>query len=160
MKIKQIIILITGILLSVGIDQFTKWLAFKYLEKGVHYTGIKGILNIVLVENDGAAWGMFRGKLTLFIIVTIIALGIFAYLSKNVDFKSNALFSIALMLLISGTIGNFVDRIINDGKVRDFLEFGFIDFPIFNFADMCMSVGMVMLIIDTIMFDNIFLWKK
>jgi signal peptidase II len=66
---------------------------------------------------------------------------------KDFDLKENTLYSVCLILIVSGTIGNFIDRIFL-GYVRDFLTFDFISFPSFNFADMCMTIGVILLMFE------------
>lgn len=146
MRIKQMILGIILIIAGVIIDQATKIMSFKIFEIGKEYKSIPGF-KILLVKNPGAAWGVFANKLWFLIIVTMIAFGFFAYLMKDFDLVNNPIYSASLILMISGTIGNFIDRV-TLGHVRDFVTFSFINFPSFNFADMCLTVGVIFLSID------------
>lgn len=104
-------------------------------------------------RNRGAAWGMLEGQMWLFYIVTIIVVGgIIYYFHKEA--KGIPLFSVSLMLLLGGAIGNFIDRLVN-GEVVDFIAVLIpvvnYNFPIFNIADAALSVGVGMLIIHIFM---------
>ncbi|NLD26779.1 MAG: signal peptidase II [Acholeplasmataceae bacterium] len=149
MKVKQILIAVAIIIFGIIIDQFTKFLSFKNFELSRNYKCLPGLFRFSLVRNEGGAWGIFSGKLWFLIIITIVAMGFFVYLAKFVDFKENAIFSAAYVLIVSGTLGNFIDRIIL-GYVRDFVTFDFISFPSFNFADMCLTFGVILLCFDII----------
>jgi len=146
MKVKQIILGITLIIFGVVIDQVTKVLSFKIFEFGKEYKSLPGF-KIVLVKNPGAAWGVLANKMWFLILVTLAAFGFFIYLMKDFDLQENPIFSASLILLFCGTIGNFIDRI-TLGYVRDFVTFSFINFPSFNFADMCLTIGVIFLSID------------
>lgn len=150
-----IILIIVGII----IDQLTKFLAFKYLTEGIAYKGIPGF-DLTLHKNTGAAWGMFANKMWFLIIITFVAFGFFIYLMKDFDLKENSIYSASLILIIAGTFGNFIDRIFL-GYVRDFIQFSFwTSFPVFNFADMCLTVGVIFLAIDILFGETGIRWSK
>ena len=103
---------------------------------------LPGFIDIVIVHNEGSAWGMFAGMNVFFIILTFIFIGVLFWytLSENVV---HPLYHIALGFVLAGSIGNLVDRIAF-GYVRDFLHFEFWpSFPVFNIADMCLTVGVI-----------------
>ncbi len=147
MKGKSMIIGIILIVVLIILDQVTKIVAFKYFSPLQTYKCIPGLFRISLVENTGGAWGILNGKLWFFIVITTIALGVFAYLMKDFDLQANTMYSVCMILIISGTIGNFIDRILLR-YVRDFLTFDFMSFPSFNFADMCMTIGVILLMFE------------
>lgn len=147
MKTKDILIGIGLIIVGIIIDQVTKYVSFKTFDMHKDYKCIPGLFRFSLVKNDGSAWGMFSGKLWFLILITIVALGFFIWLAKDFDFKDNAIFSASFVLILTGTLGNFIDRVIL-GYVRDFVTFDFISFPSFNFADMCLTIGVIFLSID------------
>ena len=96
---------------------------------------------------------MLEGQMWLFYIVTVIVVaGIIYYFHKEA--KGHKLFSISLMLLLGGAIGNFIDRLFR-GEVVDFVSVLIpvinYDFPIFNVADAALSVGVAFLIIHIIL---------
>lgn len=149
---KNIYIYLIVIVSLVAIDQLTKYFVFKYLGDGAHVTCIPKVIDFNLLYNDGAMFGILSGKKVLFVIVTIIGLGLFGYMLKDGDIKLHPFYTIGLLLTCAGAIGNFIDRIFI-GEVRDFIDFAFMRFASFNFADMCMCVGVVMIIIDLLWGD-------
>lgn len=109
-----------------------------------NYTVIKGFLDLTYSENTGAGFGMFKdGTLALTIITAIIIVAIFGYLL--VAKRKDVWLRISLVLIAGGGIGNLVDRI-GLQYVRDFFEFTFMDFAIFNIADFFVTVGAFMLV--------------
>ncbi len=145
---------ITGIsivLLVIFIDQLTKTIVADNLVRGAEIEVIPSFLYITHHINTGAAWGMFAGQIVFFIVVTLIALVVFLILSRDMAFREKPLYSTGVVLLIGGTIGNFIDRL-RFQYVIDFIDvyiFGY-DFPVFNVADMALTIGWVALAIDLI----------
>lgn len=137
------------IVVSIIIDQITKLLVVRFMDYssvtgGEKIEVIKDFFYITSHRNTGAAWGMLSGEMWFFIIITILSLGVFAYLMKDYDMKAHPFYSVGLILLIGGTLGNFIDRIFRH-EVVDFLDFyifGY-NFPIFNVADMCLTIGVI-----------------
>jgi signal peptidase II len=114
------------------------------LKHNGNYVVIKGFLDLTYSENTGAGFGMFKdGTLGLTVITAIIIVAIFAYLL--IAKRKDIWLRISLVLIAGGGIGNLVDRI-GLGYVRDFFEFTFMDFAIFNIADFFVTVGASMLI--------------
>ena len=139
----------------IGLDQITKAIARSSLKPKGSITIIKNFFKFTYVENKGGAWGAFSGKLWLFIIITVIALGIMFYLLKDFNLQNNKMYSIGLCLIIAGAIGNFIDRLALK-YVTDFLDFyifGY-DFPVFNVADICIVIGVFMLIVQILFFSK------
>ncbi len=134
-----ILIIIAGIVL----DRVTKIYAVKHFISNPHSGSL---INLTYLENRGAAFGILQDKRILFVILTIaIVLYLLYYFITNL--KSNPLvLNIAFSLIISGALGNFYDRLFQ-GYVVDFIEFAFIDFPVFNIADILVTVGCGLLII-------------
>lgn len=137
------------------IDQLSKYLAATYLKGKSSFKIIDNILSLHYLDggNTGAAWGIFSGKRFLFIIFTLIAvffIGIFIRNSSHLYFKSKNriyhILNIFFVILISGAIGNFIDRAVH-GYVIDFIYFEFIDFPIFNIADCYVTISCIAIII-------------
>ncbi len=144
----------------VVLDQLTK-LFFQHLLliskdplQTDHIVVIKGFFQFSLHYNDGGAWGIFSGNMVMFYIITIIAFGFFYFLTKDVDFKTKKFYSISVILIIAGGIGNFIDRLLFQEVVDflDFIIFGY-DFPTFNIADICLVVGVIMFAFDVLMED-------
>ncbi len=98
------------IFLLIFADQATKFLA-RFFYTGKEILIVDNILRISYVENRGISFGLLQGQNLLFIIVTTIALLFFGYLYLKIDFKSKKLYSISVILFLSGTFGNALDRI-------------------------------------------------
>ena len=132
------------------IDQIIKIVVNSSLKLYESITIIKNIFNITYVQNKGAAWSILAGNRFLLISIAIIALFlIFIFFIK--DNKLSKLEIIFYSLLISGIVGNLIDRIIY-GYVIDYLDFNIFgyNFPIFNFADILIVVSVVLLFIFSI----------
>ena len=132
----------------VSLDQYTKSIILNYFELYESKTIIDGFFSLTYVQNFGAGFSIMQNARTTFLIITPICLVGFTYLF----IKSNdKLSKTALLLMISGTIGNFIDRIVRVYVVDflDFIIFGW-DFPIFNVADIFLTIGVCLYIIARI----------
>lgn len=132
----------------VSLDQYTKSIILNYFELYQSKTIIDGFFSLTYVQNFGAGFSIMQNARTTFLIITPICLVGFTYLF----IKSNdKLSKTALLLMISGTIGNFIDRIVRIYVVDflDFIIFGW-DFPIFNVADIFLTIGVCLYIIALI----------
>lgn len=132
----------------VSLDQYTKSIILNYFELYESKTIIDGFFSLTYVQNFGAGFSIMQNARTTFLIITPICLIAFTYLF----IKSNdKLSKTALLLMISGTIGNFIDRIVRIYVVDflDFIIFGW-DFPIFNVADIFLTIGVCLYIIALI----------
>lgn len=105
-----------------------------------------GIFNLVYAKNTGAAFSMMEGSTSMLILLSFFALiGILYYIARNIDnLMMRDLFCSAI--LISGIFGNFYERL-HFGYVRDFFEFAFVDFPVFNISDVFINVGVFAIIV-------------
>ena len=104
------------------------------------------LFNLTYLENRGAAFGILQDKRMVFIILTsAIVIYLLYYFVKNIK-TSPRILNISLAMIISGAIGNFYDRLIQ-GYVVDFIEFSFVKFPVFNVADILVTLGCVLMII-------------
>lgn len=142
-------------LVIVLLDQLTKWLIVKNMELGERISVWDPWLGILSHRNRGAAWGMLEGQMWLFTLITIgVIIGIIYFYHKEANGKP--LYAWSLMILLGGAIGNFIDRLFR-GEVVDFVDvlIPVIDyhFPIFNVADMALTVAVVLLFIAVI-FDE------
>lgn len=134
---------------AVVIDQALKGLVLQNLKPAGSVTAIPGLLNFTYLENRGAAFGMLQNQLWFFIIVVsiiVIAIIVALFRYNNHEFFSYA----ATALIIAGGIGNLIDRV-RYGFVVDYISVSFFP-PIFNFADCCVTVGTVCLIIHFLFF--------
>lgn len=141
------IIIILSIIFLI-IDQITKILVVNSLVPGENIEIIKNIFSIIYTNNTGAAFSILLGKRIFLIVVAILIIGILLYyIKKNkVDGKLNI---IAFSLIIGGSLGNLIDRIVR-GYVVDFIsiKLGSYNFPIFNIADTLIVVGVFLLLIE------------
>ncbi len=132
------------ILLLTAADQFTKWLAVVHLKGAAPLILLDGILELKYLENDGAAWGMLSGWQTIFKLLSVAVFAFLTYMIAKTPVKKRFLPAFTVyILLFSGALGNFIDRMRN-GYVVDFIYFKLIDFPIFNVADCFVTVAMVL----------------
>lgn len=136
---------IISILCVIGLiacDQLTKWFAATSLPLRGEIQLIQGVFELSYVENRGAAFGILQGARWFFIPITITVIAAIIFYFVKLP-KNARLLRLALILICAGAIGNFIDRAFN-GYVVDFLYFSLIDFPVFNFADICVVVGAVL----------------
>ena len=142
------------IALLIGIDQYTKHLAAAYLSNVRTIVFIEGVLDFSLVKNPGAAWGMLSGGRWFFVATTFVVLGyIFYYYPKMPKKRSGAWGKAGFVLLSAGAAGNLIDRLRNEGGyVIDFLRVRFIDFPVFNMADIYVVTGACILVLTVVFF--------
>jgi signal peptidase II len=139
-------------LISVGIDQGTKWYAAEYLPKFEMSSYWGDLLRIGYAENTGAFLGLGSGmsdsaKFWIFVCaVGLILSALFIYILRTKTQTAYALASLAL--IFSGGISNFYDRATNNGAVIDFLNLGFgsLRTGIFNVADMAIMLGVFLLL--------------
>lgn len=136
------------VVLSVVLDQLSKYLAVTYLTQIDTFPVIENVLHFTYVENRGAAFGMLSGHRWVFMvasIVGIIALAVWLAVSKT----KNRWMQCAIALVIGGGIGNMIDRVRLE-YVIDFIDCRFIDFYVFNIADSCVCVGCGMVLLAVI----------
>ena len=146
LKISEYVLYSAIIFGGIGIDQLTKWLASTFLKQVGTFPIVSDVLHLTYHTNKGMAFGMLETHRWLFMsvsTVTIIALAVLLY-SGYV--RQNKLYTVSLSLIISGGIGNMIDRVFL-GYVIDFIDFRLIDFAIFNGADSFVCVGAGILIL-------------
>ncbi len=132
--------------LFLATDQLTKYIVTANMELGQTIGFIDGLLDFTYIHNDGGAWGMLGGNRWLLLALTaVMMIIILVLLIKNG--KKSKLFFWASILIISGGLGNMIDRIFRGGEVIDFLHATFINFPIFNVADCAVVIGAGLLIL-------------
>lgn len=138
---------LVGIIVLVILDQYTKNLAVIHLKDKQAFNIINGVLELNYLENKGAAFGMLQNQKLFFIFVAFVILGVIGYvLYKMPDDKKYRIMHVLLSLIAAGAIGNMIDRIRLD-YVVDFIYFVLINFPIFNVADIYVSLSTVALVI-------------
>ena len=134
---------------AVLLDQLTKFLAVKYI---TNVTIIPNLLSFIYTENKGAAFSILYDKHVILIVSSIILLVALIYIYKK-DYSSNKynnLYNIMYGMAFGGIIGNLLDRIIR-GYVVDFISLKFVSyyFPIFNLADMFITISVFLIILHT-----------
>ena len=139
--------------LLVGLDRLTKQLVVMNMElkDTIHIIKIGDIevLNIYYCLNNGAAFSQLQGRKWFLIVITSVVIAglLFLLLFKKVK---RPIYVAAFGLMLSGGVGNLIDRIFNDGLVVDFIDFRLINFPIFNVADICAVCGAGLLLLASI----------
>lgn len=143
---KQIIVFFVFGLAFLVLDQVTKELVRNTLGvSGEKISAIPGVLNLLYVENRGAAFGIMEGATNYFVIsAAVVTIAVLAYLFYNKQHRWPEV--IALSMLTSGAIGNVIDRVMH-GYVTDFFATAFIDFPVFNVADIGITCGCILFVI-------------
>lgn len=135
-----------------AIDQISKILIRKYMMEGSSIEIIPRFLYLTSHRNQGAALGILSGSMWFFYSITILFIvWIIYYFNNN---KSNTVLSLwSFSFLLGGATGNLIDRIFFR-EVTDFINIAIINFPIFNFADMCLTVGVIFMGLDLIFQDK------
>ena len=134
------------------IDRITKLLALKHLAGGAVKQVIPGILSLAYVENRGMAFGMASGMVWLLIGLTAAVLAILAgYLIRHPE--EPKLLRGGLWLVMGGGLGNLYDRIAY-GFVVDFIRTDFVDFPLFNAADVFVCAGAAMVVLAVLISER------
>lgn len=124
-------------------DQITKYMAITKLKGTDGISIIPKVFKLYYLENTGAAFGIMKNRQLLFIISTLIILVVLLYIYGRIPHKKRYTMMRILCITISaGAVGNLIDRIMRNFVV-DFFYFELIDFPIFNVADIYVSVSAV-----------------
>ena len=147
MRKKFILIIdIVLILLLVAFDQVIKYYASTTLEQQGSIVLWEGVLQLTYLKNTGGIFGVLQNQ-TLFILfmVSILILIVIYLLTKLPDKPRFNKLHVVLSVLLAGALGNLIDRI-RFGYVIDFIYFVGVDFPIFNVADIMISVSTIVLI--------------
>ena len=152
-KTKRNIFALLSIVLLCGLDQLTKYIVVANMRLGEAIPLIDGVFQLRYIRNDGAAWSMLEGKQIFFVVMTVFVLFFLGKLFVTLPEEKKFIpIRIIVVFLTSGAIGNLIDRIwsgevLFKGSVVDFFDFCLINFPVFNVADIYVSVSMVLLII-------------
>ena len=132
-----------------ALDQWTKYLADRFLRSQGPYVIWEGVFELLYSENRGAAFGILQGKQAFFFLVSgSVILIVFLALARIPHGKRYYPLFGCMVLLASGALGNLIDRVWR-GYVVDFFYFKLIDFPIFNVADCYVVVSAGLLILLT-----------
>lgn len=158
---KTVIIPTIIIVILVALDQLTKQLVSRTMELGDEIIVIRNFFTITSHRNTGAAWGILDGNMVFFYIITVVAAFLFYWLLKDADLQKKKFYTYGVILMIAGGIGNFIDRLLFQ-EVIDFIDidiWNYTTFPIFNIADICLVVGMILFALDILAEEGI-KWKQ
>lgn len=152
-KTEEVKILIYELIVAIliGIDQLSKVWALNNLEKVGSIPIIQDIFHLTYVENRGAAFGMLQNNQWIFIVVALAAsiIGLYYIHTK----KIHILGKVGILLIISGALGNLIDRV-RLGFVVDYFDFRIIWQYVFNVADVFVVVGTILLCIYILFFED------
>lgn len=145
-----------AILLLTGTDQLIKLWVVDNLKNADSRDFLKigklDIMHLTYLENDGAVFGSFSGMRWVLVGVTaaLMAFCVF-YMIKH---RRDKMLAVCMTLIVSGGLGNIIDRIFRNGIVVDYLDLQLFNFAIFNFADCCVTVGAALLLIYILFLDK------
>ena len=142
------LILIVGLII---VDQIVKHWVTSNIPLNGSRTFIPGLLDLDNLHNTGAAWSMLEGRQWFFAVITVIAIIVVAYLMwKN---RRSAWIMTGLSLIMAGAVGNFIDRL-SQRYVVDMFALKNVNFPVFNVADACLTVGVFIMLIVVLKEDD------
>ena len=138
---------ITAVSVLVCFDQFTKHLVLERLKGNPPLKIWEGVFQLEYLENRGAAFGLFQNQRLFFFLTVAIVCSVIIWFFLKVPMERRYLpLRVCAVLIAAGAIGNFIDRV-RLGYVVDFLYFKLIDFPIFNVADIYVTVSTILFIV-------------
>ena len=139
------------------LDQFTKFLTVANIALFSKVDFLPGLFSLTYVQNDGAAFSMLEGQQWLFAVVFVIfaMFIIWEFSKKRMPFTTFERFCI--VAVFAGGLGNMIDRL-RLGYVVDMIHTDFINFPVFNVADIFITCGCILLMLHLIFFNKEF-WK-
>lgn len=133
-------------------DQAVKYGIVSHVGIGDTIGAMPGILDIVYVQNTGAAFNILSGRLSLLSMISIVfCICVIVYFIWKKP--KQPLLCCALALMFSGALGNAIDRVLR-GYVVDYIKLTFINFPVFNIADIAITLGAVLIVVYVIFFDE------
>ena len=142
---KRKVSIFISILLLILLDQAVKGYVVKEIPLGGMRRFIPKVVSLTYLKNSGAAFSMLENQQWFFTIITLIAMGAaFVYLYRHIE--GSIWLLLGLTLIISGGIGNFIDRV-RQGFVVDMFHSDFMNFAIFNVADIYLTIGVGLLLI-------------
>ena len=148
--LSAILAIVIGVLV-LALDLITKYVITAGMpHEGMMADFLPGFINVVIVFNTGAGFGILAGRPIFLIVLTIILITVFIlfFVMKHVKGEQpvSVLLGVAAGFVVGGCFGNLYDRLVF-GYVRDFLNFQFMNFPVFNVADICLCVGIALLVV-------------
>lgn len=149
-KIREYLTLLGISGLVVAADQWSKYLLRSKLAPGQQWSPwdwLEPIARLVHSDNTGAAFGLFQNGALFFTVVAVVVSIAIIFYYPRVPHSERAL-RIALAMQLGGALGNLIDRLLQSGKVTDFISIG--QFPVFNLADASISIGVAVLLLSTL----------
>ena len=131
-------------------DQISKHLVASSFQLGESRPVIDGFFDFTYIQNNGGAWGVLSGYTWLLVAMTVVAMLVCFTLLLKANSKRKLLFW-SISLILSGGVGNMIDRVFRGGNVVDFIHLQFIEFPIFNIADCAVVIGAGLLLLHFIL---------
>jgi signal peptidase II len=128
------------VIIVLSLDRITKFLVTKNLLLNKPFPVIKGIFNLTLICNRGAAFGILKNQIFLLIFTSVFAIILIYFNLRGEKLKKP--YIVSLSLILAGAIGNLIDRLFF-GYVIDFLDFRI--WPVFNLADSSITIGAILL---------------
>lgn len=137
----------TIIFILTFLDQGSKYFVLTRLKNTPDIILIPGVLQLHYLENRGMAFGLFEGKIPVFVILCVLFFCVFFYVYARIPRTGYYLpLTITSLIMVSGALGNFIDRVFRK-YVVDFIYFSLIDFPVFNMADIYVVYSGILLVI-------------
>lgn len=144
---KQAVFGILLVILLLAVDQASKYLAVMFLKDKPDFQLIPGVFSLHYLENRGSAFGMLQNQMLFFLLITVFVLAAAIFFLRRLPKNRHFLpLRIVGYFLVAGALGNFIDRIFHS-YVIDFFYFSLIDFPVFNVADIYITVSTIVLFI-------------
>lgn len=147
------LISLLAVILLTALDQLTKYMISSRMQLGEAIPLIKGVFQLRYIRNEGAAWSILEGKQIVFVVLTPIVIFFLAkmFLCLPGEKKYSPI-RVITVFLVAGAIGNLIDRIwggevLFRGSVVDFFDFCLINYPVFNVADIYVSLSVAALLI-------------
>lgn len=131
-------------MILIGLDQLSKYLTVQEIALGEIVHVIPDILSLTYIRNSGAAWSILEDQMIFFYVITVVVVGALIYF-LHTEGKRSPIASTGIAFIMGGAIGNFIDRL-HLKYVIDMIRLEFINFPIFNVADMALTIGVIILI--------------
>lgn len=148
----QLLLCLLATVLLIVFDQITKVIAVDALASGRRIPLIPGVLEFAYVQNHGAAFGILQNALPFFVIITLAALAVIAYILTRLPAERRYTpMRVLLCFIAAGAVGNFIDRLMLS-YVRDFIYFCLIDFPVFNVADIYITCATIILMLFAVFY--------
>ena len=137
----------TIIFILTFLDQGSKYFVLTRLKNTPDIILIPGVLQLHYLENRGMAFGLFEGKIPVFVFLCVLFFCVFFYVYARIPRTGYYLpLTITSLIMVSGALGNFIDRVFRK-YVVDFIYFSLIDFPVFNMADIYVVCSGILLVI-------------